>query len=87
MATMEEGVIKKLNAYWTLVNRNDGDIPTEEAAVVMVFWSSRTREWTKFMEMEDVKCVPDSKGNPQLQVTRDPTLSFYFHPHPFVRDS
>jgi hypothetical protein len=74
MATSQEGVVKKLNVHWTLLDRNEGDNPFEENGVVIAFWCTKTVAWTKFMELEDVSCVVDMKGNPHLQVTRYPFL-------------
>ncbi len=68
---MAEQKIKKVNAYWTFVEKNDGDNADEEPGLVMVLWNEKKMEWGKFLPLEEVKAAMGANGKAHIQVTRN----------------
>ncbi len=65
---MAELKTRKVNAYWTLLEKNDGAERDEEPGLVIVFWNEKRNEWGKFLPLEDVKASLDSSGKSHLEV-------------------
>jgi hypothetical protein len=65
---MAELKTRKVNAHWTLLEKNDGAERDEEPGLVIVFWNEKKKEWGKFLPLEDVKASLDSSGKSHLEV-------------------
>ena len=66
---MAEQKTRKVNAHWTLLEKNSGDDRDEEPGLVIVFWNDKKKEWGKFLPLEDVKASLDSSGRSHLEVS------------------
>ncbi len=77
MATIMEGATVRITAYWTFVDKNDGESPDEEPVLVLVFWNKKKKEWTKFLEIDEVVSAIDKQGKAFIEVPHYTSLHFY----------